>query len=247
MKKKTALCSGALLIASFLAPSGPLDAAGKNGEASTAAMKLHHLQIMMNHGLSMSTEGSNLVMIAGMNRTPALDPAALRHGQEMIGNGRVVIRRSREGPEMKSIMEGKLAESPGRVYTHDLGEAMLAVLNILEKMDMAHMQSPETVMIHHMHILLNHALQMAAEGSSLIMIARMGMVEDVDSFSLAHGKKMMARARDLFNETMKGKVMMDLHRKGYTPGKAPLMKMTHELAEAEWKVMELLSGMPRVN
>jgi hypothetical protein len=224
-----------------------LDAAGKNGKESTVEMKLHHLHIMMNHGLSMATEGSNLVMIAGMNKTPALDPAALHHGQEMIGNGRAVIRRSLEGPEMESIMKGKLGESPGMRYTHDRGKAMLAVLKILEKMDMAHMQSPETVNIHHMHILLNHALQMAAQGSNLIMIAQMDMVEDVDSFSLEHGKKMTARAHDLFNETMKAKVMMDLHRKGYTPGKAPLMKMTHELAEAEWRVMELLSRMAPVH
>jgi hypothetical protein len=243
MKRRIALLSGALLIASLLPPPGPLDAAEKNKEASTVAMKLHHLHIMMNQGLSMATEGSNLVMIAGMHSTPALDPSALQHGQEMIGNGRAVIRRSLEGPEMKSIMKGELADSPGMTYTHDLGEAMLAVLTILGKMDMAHMQSPETVNIHHMHILLNHALQMAAQGSNLIMIARMGMVEDVDSFSLEHGKKMMANARDLFNETMKGKAMMDLHRKGFTPGKAHSMKMTHDLAEAEWKVMELLSRM----
>jgi hypothetical protein len=162
MKRRIALLSGTLLIASFLAPPGSLDGAGRKSEASTAAMKLHHLHIMMNHGLSMATEGSNLVMIAGGNKTPALDPAAL---------------------------------------------------------------------------------QMAAQGSSLIMIAQMGMAGDVDSFSLEHGKNMMAQARDLFNETMKGKVMMDMHRKGYSPGKAPLMKMTHELGEAVWNVMELLSRM----
>jgi hypothetical protein len=129
MKKRSALLSGALLIACLLISPGPLDAAGENGEESTIEMKLHHLHIMMNHGLSMATEDSNLVMFA-----------------------------------------------------------------------------------------------------------QMGMVEDVDSISFTHGKIMMARARDLFDETTKGKVMMDLHRKGYTPGKAPLMKMTHELAEAEWKV-----------
>jgi hypothetical protein len=243
MKRSIALLSGTMFITYFLAMPGPLDAAGRNSEANAIAMKLHHLHIMMNHGLSMATEGSNLVMVAGGNRTPALDPAALQHGQEMIGNGRAVIRRSLEGPEMKSIMKGNLPDSPGMTYTHELGEAMLAVLDILEKMDMAHMQSPETMNIHHMHILLNHALQMAAQGSNLIMIAQMGMVEDVDSFSLDHGKHMLARARELFNETMKGKVKMEVRGKVLPPGKADAMKMTDNLAEAEWKVMELLSRM----
>jgi hypothetical protein len=33
-------------------------------------MKMHHLHMLMNHGVGMATEGATLVMIAGMKMTP---------------------------------------------------------------------------------------------------------------------------------------------------------------------------------
>ncbi len=51
--------------------------------------------------------------------------------------------------------------------------------------------------LHHMHMALNHALAMAAEGSDLIMLGEMGMAPKVDTAASEHGKAMLADAREL--------------------------------------------------
>lgn len=206
-------------------------------------MAMHHIHIMMNHGIAMLTEGSNLVMLAGMKMTPPLDTPTLKHGQMMIASGKEVIQRSLSGPEMTEMMQGDHGKDPLMDYTHRLGEATLKVAHILSKMDLEHMSSPDTMTMHHMHITLNHALQMAAEGSSLIMIGQMGMAKGVDRFSIEHGREMISNARSLVRETMDGRVMKELHAGGVTRTKSMRMQTTHELAEAILKVIDLLEKM----
>ena len=58
---------------------------GMHGEE--VDMKLHHLHLILNHGLEMVLEGSSQVMIAQMKMAPTLDTTTLSHGQEMMKNG----------------------------------------------------------------------------------------------------------------------------------------------------------------
>ncbi|MEJ2313516.1 MAG: hypothetical protein P8Y85_01780 [Nitrospirota bacterium] len=209
-------------------------------------MMMHHVHIMMNHGLSMVTEGSNMAMLAQMEMTPSLDPMTLKHGRSMIADGKAVIQRSLSGPEMMGMHEaGTTPETdPQMKYTHDLGEAMFKVVDILEKMSMEGMTSPDMMAMHHMHILLNHALDMYLEGSNMVMLGQMGMSGSVDDFSIEHGKMMMKNARALYTEVMEGKEMMKMHKGGMAPEKDPHMMETHKLAESILKVMDLLDKMP---
>ena len=45
----------------------------ERGTEEATEMKIHHLHILLNQGISMAADGSNLVMLGGMQTTPALD------------------------------------------------------------------------------------------------------------------------------------------------------------------------------
>ena len=129
-------------------------------------------------------------------------------------------------------------------YTHELGEAMVKYTNMADKMAAAGMIKPDMMTMHHQHIMINHALGMAAEGSSMVMLGQMGMAGNIDTFSVEHGRMMMNDARLLLSEAMEGKEMRDMHKRGVSPEKDPMMKETHALAETAMKIMDLLSKMP---
>jgi len=97
--------------------------------------------------------------------------------------------------------------------------------------------------MHHQHIMLNHAFGMALEGSNLVMLGEMNMAKGVDKISVDHGKMMMKNGRNLWNEMMSGDAMMKMHGEGTSPTVNPMMKYTHELAETQLNVMDLLSKM----
>jgi hypothetical protein len=208
-----------------------------------ASMEMHHFHMLMNHGLTMVAEGSNMVMLAEMKMAPGVDQKTLQHGQHMIKEGKDLITRALNGPEMTAMMK-KHAKDPLMDYTHQLGEAMLKVTDMLEKMSMEDMSSPDMMAMHHMHIMINHALQMAADGANLIMLGQMGMAGDVDKLSIEHGKAMMNDGKSMVTDMMESKEMKEMHAKGMTPEKSPMMGMSHKQAEAVMKVIDLLSKMP---
>jgi hypothetical protein len=238
MIRKTLAAAVAVLVLTLV--MAPAARAMKHGEGG---MKMHHLHMLMNHGLGMATEGATLVMIAGMKMSPSLDASTLRHGRGMLEMGRVTIERAMSGPEMMAMMKGAQADSPGMRYTHRLGEAMMKAADILAKMETGASQSQSMMDMHHMHILLAHALQMAAEGGNMVMLGRMGMAGDVDDYSVKHGKAMLESARAAVAEVMDGEAMKKRHGAGMAMDN-PMMKTTHQLAEVTLKIISLLSDMP---
>jgi len=110
--------------------------------------------------------------------------------------------------------------------------------------EMKHEYTGHSMAMHHQHMMLNHALKMALEGSNLVMLGQMGMAKGVDEVSIDHGKTMMKHARSLYNEIMSGEAMMKMHGEGKSPKDDPAMAYTHELAGAMLKVMDLLDKMP---
>jgi hypothetical protein len=176
--------------------------------ASEEAMALHHLHMsMLDHGLGMAAEGSNLLMLSEMGMAAEFDPTTRAHGQAMLKRGKELIERALSGEEMKGLHEKEGTEGATMRQTHELGEAMKAVVSVLEAMRPGEAKPGEEMTLHHMHMALNHALAMAAEGSDLIMLGEMGMAAKVDTASVEHGKAMLADARKLWSEVMKGKAM----------------------------------------
>jgi hypothetical protein len=209
-----------------------------------ASMHMHHFHMLMDHGMSMIAEGSNMVMLSQMKMAPGIDAAMLHHGQHMMKGGKDFIISALNGPEMMGMMK-KHAKDPMMDYTHQLGESMLKVADILEKMSMNDMSATDMMAMHHMHMMMNHAVQMAAEGADLIMMGEMGMAGVVDKMTVKHGKEMMREAKPMVADMMGSKAMLDMHAKGMTM-ENPMMAMTHQLGEASMKVIDLLSKMPSV-
>jgi len=215
----------------------------KHKHDKSADMHMHHLHTLMTHGLVMVTEGSNMVMLAEMKMAPSVDPMTLEHGRHMIKSGKEVIEHALNGPEMKGLHKEGHAEDPLMKYTHQLGEAMMNAVSILEKMSMEGPMAADMMTMHHMHMMINHALAMAAEGSNMAMLGQMGMAKDVDKYSAEHGTMMMKDAHALLTEVMGGKAMTEMHEKGMKMENA-MMAETHKLGEAAAKVIDLLEKMP---
>ena len=207
-----------------------------------ASMDMHHLHTLMNHGLEMVAEGSNMVMLAEMKMTASVDPMTLEHGRHMIKSGKEVIEHALKGPEMQAMHKAGHGDAPLMKYTHELGNAMMDVANLLEKMSMEGPMSEDMMAMHHMHIMINHALEMAAQGSNMVMLGQMGMSKDVDKYSMEHGKMMLSDARAVLTEVMEGKAMTGMHEKGVTGGNA-MMADTHKIGDAAKTVIGLLDKM----
>ncbi len=228
--------------------SQDMGGAGKTASYDTGgvdeSMKMHHLHALMNHGLTMVTEGSSTVMISYMKMAPKIDAIAHEHGHYMMNMGKAVINRSLNGPEMMGMMKGASAKTGHMNHTHELGEAMLVVVDLLEKMAKTGSVPGSMMDMHHQHLLINHAMSMAAEGSNMIMLGKMGMAGEVDTYSIEHGQMMLNNAQSLLTEVMSGDVMMEMHAKGKTPESQSDMMATHKLGEAAIKVVHLLANMP---
>ena len=245
MKNKKRVLSSVLALA-FLLSAGPFCSAYAeemmHEHGSDASMQMHHLHILMNHGLEMVVEGSNMVMLADMKMAPSLDPMTAEHGRAMIKSGKEVIEHALKGPEMQAMHKAGHGDAPLMKYTHELGEAELSVVNMLEKMSMEGPMSADMMTMHHMHIMMNHALEMAAQGSNMVMLGQMGMAKDIDKYSIEHGKMMFSGAKAMGNEVMGGKAMTDMHQKGVVMSNA-MMAETHKIGDASKKVIDLLDKM----
>lgn len=239
-----------LMLLALLLPLLAAGCAVKNtGHGSMAGdemgMKLHHQHMLMNHGLSMVLEGSNSLMVAYMDMAPKIDAIAHEHGHYMMDMGKAVINEQLSGQEMKDLMMGGDAQAPPMIYTHELGESMLVVVDLLEKMAKKGSMPADMMAMHHQHLLINHAMDMAAQGANMAMLGKMGMAGGgVDTYSVDHGEMMLNNAKSLLTEVMSGDAMMDMHAKGKTPEGHADMTATHNLGEAAVKVVHLLAKMP---
>lgn len=239
--KPTAL---AISLALLLAGAAFAGTAMKHGHAGDHGMAMHHQHIMLNHALGMAIEGSNLVMLGQMGMAKGIDEVSVEHGKMMMKNARNIWTEMIEGKSMKDMHDtGTPMTDPVMAYTHELAEAQLKVMDMLSKMT-SDSHEDHGMAMHHQHIMLNHALDMALKGSNLAMIGQMGMAKGIDEVSVEHGNMMMKNARSLYNDIMSGEAMMAMHKKGASPEKDDAMAYTHELAGAQLKVMELLKKMP---
>lgn len=204
------------------------------GEAFMASMEMHHMNMLMSHGLMMIAKGSNMAMLVEIKTASGSDEKMRQHSQHLIKEGKILVTRILNGPEMTVMMQ-EYAKAPLMDYTHQLGESILNVANILENLSMSDLSSPDLMA---MHITINHALEMAADGANLIMLGQMGMAGDVDKLSIEHGKAALADSKSMVTE------MMEMHAKGMTPAKSPVMGMSPKQAEAATRVIDLLLKMP---
>ena len=240
MEMKRILVLGAMLVISLLVVVPKPMAMDMQGHEMTS----HHQHLMLNHSLGMVLEGHNIVMEGSMGMANEVDAMSVEHGNMMIKNGTALYNEIMTGKDMMGMHHaGKdPMEDPAMAYTHKLAEKQLIVMDLLNKMPK--MEAGTAMAMHHQHIMLNHALKMAVDGSNMVMLGKMGMAGEVDKISVEHGQMMLKNAKGLFNEIMSGGDMMEMHKKGTAPEKDEGMKYTHKLAEAQLQVITLLGEMP---
>ncbi len=247
-KSKYAMKFAVLAAALVFLLAGQVTAEMKMKHGAGHGMAMHHQHLMLNHALGMALEGSNLVMLGQMGMAPGVDKTTIDHGTMMMKNGRKLWDEMMSGKAMMKMHKGGKSpmDDPMMKFTHELGSAQLIVIELLKEMGATKHDSGHGMAMHHQHTMINHALKMALEGSNLVMLGQMGMAEGIDDVSVKHGKHMMKNANKLFNETMSGESMMDMHGKGASPDKDKQMGYTHKLAEAQMKVINMLKMMPSV-
>lgn len=226
--------------------SGAAESIMKHGHGDKTCMEMHHLHVMMNHGLSMVTEGANLVMLAEMKMAPALDQMTEEHGKKMIAEGKEMIHNALNGPMMQALHKEGHGDHPMMAHTHELGNAIMTIAELDEKMNMEGAMNKDMMTMHHMHMLINHALNMAAEGANLEMCGHHNMCEDKEGGKHRggdHGATMIKDARALVKEVLEGKAMKEMHERGIKMGN-DMMVYTHKLGDGALKVIDLLEKMP---
>ncbi len=95
--------------------------------------------------------------------------------------------------------------------------------------------------LHHMHAVINHAVEMAAEGSNLVMLGERKIAPGTDELAVEHGKGAIREAKALVKKVMESKAMADLHKQGQ--GESREMAYTHKLGEAANAYIDLLAEM----
>jgi hypothetical protein len=208
-------------------------------------MKMHHLHMMMNKGILLATEGSNLMMLSKMKRLPSIDDMAQRHGREMMKESKPLIQRTMSGPTIMELHNKKFINDPLMHYTKKLAEAMIEAIERLNEISMEDMSSQYIIKMSHLHTLLNHALEMAAEGSNLSILGHMGKTGDaMDTYSINQGNKMMVNAKLLLPTVVEGKSMKEVYESDSSPEALHMMKKFHHFADAAMKVVDMLIEMP---
>lgn len=205
-------------------------------EIPTPRERVEAVHVLMHHGLAMASEGADLIMISQLGLEPNLDVESLTHGRESIAAGRELIDRA-------LAVNSELADEVPAVmldYTSRLGDSYLAIADVLDNMDAPDIES-DTAALHHMHMMLNHALRMAADGSNLRMLGTSDRDVSVAQLGGEHGARMLANARAMVDQVLTGPSMENAHAQGLTGGP---MRTAHMLAESIQSVISMMEEMP---
>jgi len=97
--------------------------------------------------------------------------------------------------------------------------------------------------MHHMHLMINHAMAMAAEGANLVMLGDMKMAGDLDKYTVDHGRMMLKDAKATLAGVTDSKSMASMHKAGKGPKDDPMMAETHKLIETGLKIIDYLEKM----
>ena len=215
----------------------------KHVHGDSTVMELSHMDAMMSNGLWMVTAGFNMVMLAEMKMVPSVDPATSEHGRQMIRSGREVIEHFMSGSQMKELHKSGHSKDPLMAYSHELGEALMKVTIMMEKMSAAGLTESGMMPQRHIQLIISHALGMAAQGYSMAALGQMSMSRPVDRFSIGEGQMMMTEALWLLEINLEGAAVKGEHKKGVKMD-AAMMAETNKFHEAAKRVIDLLEKTP---
>lgn len=144
-------------------------------------IKLHHLHMLINHSLQMATQGADMNL------------QGIEHGPAMLVKASVLLERAMTGPEMARMHRQGGANKPLMKMTHELASRVTALIEAMKELSIK-TQDKDAIR------LLNHSVEVAATGSSLIMLGQQGMAGDIDAVMVNHGQMMLGEASGLLRD-----------------------------------------------
>ncbi|MBL4760826.1 MAG: hypothetical protein JKY80_08270 [Mariprofundaceae bacterium] len=150
------------------------------GKSMHASMPMQHLSMLLEHAISMMAQGAELKIHGNV------------HGDTMLAQSADLLRRAMSGPEMAAMHKAGQGQSSAMQHTHDLGAAAFDLLDMMMSMQAGNVPKDSEM--------LNHALNMAAQGASMKSLAVMGMSKDIDVVMQEHGLQMQKASMRLSKE-----------------------------------------------
>ena len=143
--------------------------------------KLHHLHMLINHALQMAAQGADMNL------------QGIEHGPAMLVKASELLGRAMTGPEMARMHKFGSSNKPLMKMTHELAERASRLIEAMRKISS---KTPDQGAIR----MLNHTVEVAATGNSLIMLGQQGMAGDVDAVMVNHGQMMLGEASGLLHD-----------------------------------------------
>jgi len=206
------------------------------------SMRIHRLHMLMNHGLIMFLDGIDMKMVSNMKMSTSFDAKSEGYALQSMKKGRKAIELALRGEQNEILVEQGFGDHPLMKTARELGETMLDLLTVLEKMEMGQMTS-ETMEIHHMHLLLNRGLEDVAQGSNMIMATLLGSIPQIDEYLGNQGWIMVKEGKTLIAEIIQSQPYKRILKTEPASSENPLFVQTRQCADLSLKIADILSRM----
>jgi hypothetical protein len=217
-----------------------LSLADMAGDTQETARKIHQVRSLMDHSMGMVTEGSGLIMVARTKLAPPIDRFTEEKGMKLIESGKDMVLKTLGTDEMMSMSEAGMKDDPMMVGIKDLGKSILKYIDIVEKLDMSG-SVQDRIKMHNTHVMINHAMGMAAEGANLVLLGSMKLAGSLDKYTIDNGRMMLKDARATLTDVTGSETMMEMDKAGM--GDDPMMTQTKDLLKTAIEIVDELEKM----
>ena len=209
------------------------------GQDSGAIAKIQQVNRLMGRAIGMVTEGANLVLVANMKLAPPIDSNTAEQGMKLIDSGRDLVRMALAGEGMTAMDRKAMDGEPMMKVAQGLGDSILQYIELVQGMEMSGTIEGK-IQLHQLHLRINNALDMAAEGANLVMLGNLKLAEVLDKYSVERGSMLLKDARAILAGVPDSQAMKEA-RKG--SGDDATMKRTGELIQTALKIVDALEKM----
>jgi len=143
--------------------------------------QMHHLHMLINHALQMAAQGADMQLLGKAE------------GEKLLNKSAELLDRAMTGMEMASLHRQGWAGSPLMFMTHELADMAKEMIALMRQLST---ETPDKDSVR----MFNHAIEVAAMGSSLIMLGQQGMAGNIDLVMVNHGQSMLGEASGLLHE-----------------------------------------------
>ena len=143
--------------------------------------QMHHLHMLINHALQMAAQGADMQL------------RDKQQGEQLLDKSMELLSRAMTGTEMAKLHQQGWAGSSLMFMVHELSDV---AKEMIAQMRQLSSETPDKEKI----LMLNHAIEVAAMGSTLIMLGQQGLAGDIDLVMVNHGQSMLGEASGLLRE-----------------------------------------------